>query len=80
MGFFYAEGGETLEQVAQRGGGCPIPGNIQAQLSKVIPLKVALLVAGGLDSITCKGPFQPQTFHDPVFHSALAMRLGSQRF
>ncbi|KAK4823245.1 hypothetical protein QYF61_000212 [Mycteria americana] len=25
------EGGETLEQVAQRGGRCPIPGNIQGQ-------------------------------------------------
>ncbi|KAK4824080.1 hypothetical protein QYF61_010591 [Mycteria americana] len=27
--FFYNEGGETLAQVAQRGGRCPIPGNIQ---------------------------------------------------
>ncbi|KAK4814152.1 hypothetical protein QYF61_009199, partial [Mycteria americana] len=26
---FYNEGGETLAQVAQRGGRCPIPGNIQ---------------------------------------------------
>ena len=25
---FYNEGGETLEQIAQRGGRCPIPGNI----------------------------------------------------
>ncbi|PKU33391.1 hypothetical protein llap_16305 [Limosa lapponica baueri] len=29
---FYAEGAETLEQVAQRGGRCHIPGNIQGQL------------------------------------------------
>ncbi|KAK4818261.1 hypothetical protein QYF61_009966 [Mycteria americana] len=29
--FFYNEGGETLQQVAQRGGRCPIPGNIQGQ-------------------------------------------------
>jgi len=28
---FYDEGGETLERVAQRGGRCPIPGNIQGQ-------------------------------------------------
>ena len=28
---FYNESGETLEQVAQRGGRCPIPGNIQDQ-------------------------------------------------
>ena len=29
---FYNEGGETLEQVAQRGGRGPIPGNIQGQV------------------------------------------------
>ncbi|KAK4826837.1 hypothetical protein QYF61_011645, partial [Mycteria americana] len=29
---FYAEGGETLGQVAQGGGGCPIPGNIHGQI------------------------------------------------
>jgi len=29
--FFYHEGGKTLAQVAQRGGRCPIPGNIQGQ-------------------------------------------------
>ena len=30
----YAEGGETLEQVAQRGGRCAIPGNIQGQAGR----------------------------------------------
>ena len=29
---FYNEGGETLAQVAQRGSGGPIPGNIQGQV------------------------------------------------
>lgn len=29
---FYSEGGNTLEQVAQRGGGRPIPRNIQGQI------------------------------------------------
>jgi len=29
---FYAEGGETLAQVAQKGGGFPIPGNVQGQV------------------------------------------------
>ena len=29
---FYTEGGETLAQFAQRGGQCPIPGNIQGQI------------------------------------------------
>jgi len=28
----YEEDGETLEQVAHRGGRCPIPGNIQGQV------------------------------------------------
>jgi len=28
---FYNEVGEVLDQVAQRGGRCPIPGNIQSQ-------------------------------------------------
>ena len=31
---FYDEGGETLAQVAQRGGRCPIPGNIQGQVGR----------------------------------------------
>jgi len=29
---FHNEGGETLHQVAQRGSGGPIPGNIQGQV------------------------------------------------
>ena len=28
-GFFYSKGGEALAQVAQRGGGCPVPGGTQ---------------------------------------------------
>ena len=28
------KGGEALEQVAQRGGKCPIPGNIQGQAGR----------------------------------------------
>ena len=31
MKSFYDRGGETPEQVAQRGGRCPVPGNIQGQ-------------------------------------------------
>ena len=31
---FYAEGGETLARVAQRGGRCPIPGNIQGKAGR----------------------------------------------
>jgi len=29
---FYSKGSEALEQVAQRGGECPIPGDIQGQV------------------------------------------------
>ena len=29
--FFHTEGGDALEQVAQEGCGCPIPGGIQGQ-------------------------------------------------
>ena len=32
--FFYSEGGEMLERVAQRGGRCLIPGNIQGQVAQ----------------------------------------------
>ena len=49
---FYNEGGETLAQVAQRGGGCSTPGNIQdlvgRSLSNLVQLKMSLLIAGGL--------------------------------
>jgi len=31
---FYNEGGETLEQVAYRGSGGPIPGNMQDQVGQ----------------------------------------------
>ena len=29
--FFYSKDDETLEQAAQRGGGCTVPGNFQGQ-------------------------------------------------
>ena len=32
--FFYDEGGRTLAWVAQRGGRCPIPGNIPGQAGR----------------------------------------------
>ena len=31
---FYTEGGETLAQVAQGAGGCPIPGNTPGQVGR----------------------------------------------
>jgi len=51
--FFSHEGGETLEWVAQRGGGCPILGNIQGQVGRGSEqpglVEVSLLTAGNLD-------------------------------
>jgi len=32
---FYYGGGEILEQVVHRNGGCPIPGSVQAQVRQV---------------------------------------------
>ena len=29
--FFYDKGSEALEEVSHRGGGCPIPGDIEGQ-------------------------------------------------
>jgi len=31
---FYSEGGETLAQVTQRGGRCPVPGNTEGQVGR----------------------------------------------
>ena len=35
-------------------------------LSKLVELKMALLIAGGLDQMTLEGPFQPKPFNDSV--------------
>ena len=49
---FYHKGGETLEWVAQRGSGGPIPGTFKARLdgalSNLVWLTISLLTAGGL--------------------------------
>ena len=51
--FFYNEGGEALEQVVQRSGGCPIPGDSQGQAGwgseHLMELWVSLFIAGELD-------------------------------
>ena len=47
---FYHQGGEALAQVAQRGGGCPIPGDTQGQAGwgseHLMELWVSLFSAG----------------------------------
>jgi len=59
----YAEGGETLAQLAQRGGRCPVPGTIKAKLdgalSTLMWLKMSLLWQGGaLDGLEMSLPTQ----------------------
>ena len=63
----YCEGGEALEQVAQRGCECPLPGKIQGQagwgfeqpgLEGGVPAYSRRLK---LDDL--KGPFQPKLFY-----------------
>ena len=49
----YRKDRKALEQVVQRGGGCPVQGDIQGQaggaLSTLIYLQVSLFIAGELD-------------------------------
>lgn len=54
------EGGETVEQVAQRGGGSPIPGNMQSSLDgALMEGKVPLLIAGSWARWPWKVPSSP---------------------
>ena len=50
---FYAKGDEALAQVAQKVGGCPVPGYIQSQAGRgsehLKELSVSLFIAGELD-------------------------------
>jgi len=68
--FFPTEGGDTLEQVAQGGCGCPIPGGIQGQAgcgSGLPGLVVGDPAHGrGLKLDDHCGLFQPRPFYDSV--------------
>ena len=71
--FFTQKGGDTLEQVAQGGCGCPIPGGIQAAQSHVQP-GLGLVVGDsaqsrGLERDDHCGPFQPRPFYDFIIDS-----------
>ena len=50
---FYNQGGETLAEADQRGGGCPIPGDTQGQAGwgseHLMELWVSLFIEGELD-------------------------------
>ena len=65
--FFHTEGGDALEQVAQGGCGCPIPGDIQGQAGCGFG-QPGLLVGDsahsrGLELDEHCGPFQSRPFY-----------------
>ena len=67
--FFHSEGGDALEQVAQGGFGCSIPGGIQGQAG-CGPGQPGLLVGDPAHSRKLKlgdrcRRFQPTPFYDP---------------
>jgi len=69
--FFHTEGGDTLEQVAQGGCGCPIPGGIQGQagcgsLGSLVCWLATLHIAGGLKLHDHSGPFQTRPFYESM--------------
>jgi len=67
---FHTEGGDTLEQVAQGGCGCPISGGIQSRLDVALGSLVwwlaTLHIAGQLKLDDHYGPFQPWPFYDSM--------------
>jgi len=67
---FHTEGGDALEQVAQGGCGCPIPGSIQDQAgcsSEQPGLEAGNPAgAGGLKLDDHCVPFQPRSFYDSM--------------
>ena len=61
---FYDKGGEALAQVAQRGGGCPIPAHTQRSgwmgSEHLMELWVSLFTAGGVGSDGLEGSLPTQ--------------------
>ena len=69
---FYSEDGEALEQVAQRGGGCPIPRDIQGQAGPGSELRglavgAPLFIAEELNQVTFRGSFKLKQFYGSIF-------------
>lgn len=68
---FYNEGGKTLVQVSQRGGGCSILGKIQDQVVQGpqqpdLVEDVPVYCRGELDCMAFKCPFQLKPFYDSM--------------
>ena len=61
---FCSEGGKALEQVPQKCGGSPVPGDIQGQAGPGSEQPdLALFIAGELNMMTFTYPFQLQAFY-----------------
>jgi len=74
----YNECGETLAQVAERGGRCPIPGNIPGQVGQGSeqpdPLEGVPAHCRGLEYKTFNGPFQLKSFYDSMNFLGILLR------
>ena len=68
--FFYNKCGKALEQVAQRGGGCPILGDTQGQAGwgseQPDVAVVSLFIAGELDQMVFTGSLELRQFSDCI--------------
>jgi len=68
--FFHPKGGDTLEQVAQGGCGCPILDAFKARLDvalgSLVQWLVTLHIAGGLKLDNHCGPFQTRPCYDSM--------------
>lgn len=66
--FFYAKGNKALGSLAQRGGGCPVDGDIQGQSGWGSEHQRELWVsflAGEWGQLSSEGPFQLKPFYNP---------------
>ena len=67
---FYNKGSQAVEQAAQICGGCPCPISTDTQgqtgqgSEHLMELQVSLFIAGELDQMEFKGPFQLKRFYD----------------
>ena len=72
------KGDGALEQVAQGGCGVPFSRRDLQNLPGQCPVQIAVgdpASAGGLDWMTHRGSFQPQTFCDSVIHAFLSTEI-----
>ena len=77
MEIFHSEGGEALEQVAQRS--CGFPLSVQGQegaVGNIVQQKMSLPTAGRLEPDDLYGPFQTKPFCDSLWPHWLFIRIS----